>query len=117
MFVHNKLYSGFSRNVLYVLKYFEKDRDASMGKNDKDIENIFLDGLKMVVPNINIQYSKVYRVPYAEAIYTPDYKNMDDKTDGIYFTGIYKFYPKIRNMNSCVSEAKRIAEIMKKDMK
>ena len=111
IFVQNNLYEGLSNNIIYVLKYFERGKDNLAG--DSDIARIYLEGIKKIIPDFNVLYSKVYRVPFAEAIYYPDFENMKDRIDNVYFTGIYKFYPMIRNMNSCISEAKRIANLIK----
>lgn len=116
IFVHNNLYSGFDKNIMYILKYFPKGSNDELDvPNDSYISKRFLDSIKKIIPKFNLLYSKIYRVPFAEAIYTPDFKNTEDKIDGIYFTGIYKFYPMIRNMNSCISEAKRIAKLIRSD--
>lgn len=113
LFNHTALYENAApkgKSVCYILTYL-KSNESLWRKSDEQIKKIYVDAVKRIMPDFeeNIDWFKIFRVKHAEAIYKLGFTNPPVKYDGIYFGGIYKIYPKIRNMASAMEEGINVA--------
>jgi protoporphyrinogen oxidase len=120
LFNHTALYGDAAprgKSVCYLLTYL-KSSEKLWRKSDEQIKRIYIDAIKKIIPDFedNIEWFKIFKVKHAEAIYKLGFTNPPTSYDGIYFAGIYKIYPKIRNMASAMAEAISIANEIDKRM-
>jgi protoporphyrinogen oxidase len=114
MFNHTALYEDAAprgKSVCYVLTYL-KSIERLWRKSDKQVMKIYVDAIEKIIPGFsdNIEWSRLFRVKDAEAIYSLGFTNPPIRYDSVYFGGIYKIYPKIRNMASAMEEGMNIAK-------
>ena len=57
----------------------------------------------------NVEWYKIAKFKNAEAIYSLNFENPPISKDGLYFAGIYRIYPKIRNMASAIESGFEVA--------
>jgi protoporphyrinogen oxidase len=119
IFQHSALYSdsvpdGYS--VFYFITYLMRD-DPFWMKDDETILNTYLSETRMVFPGFsqNIIWKKVTKFAEAEAISHPDFKILPDNAKDLYFAGIFKIFPKTRNMASAIEEGEKIAALIRDD--
>jgi protoporphyrinogen oxidase len=113
LFNHTALYEDASprgKSVCFALTYLKSD-EKFWKKSENEIKRIYIDAIKKIMPDFeeNVEWMKVFKVRYAEAIYKLGFINPPISYDGIYFAGIYKIYPKIRNMASAMEEGINVA--------
>ncbi len=114
LFNHTALYEDAApkgKSVCFALTYL-KSNEKLWKKSDEQIKNIYVEVIKKIIPGFeeNIEWFKVFRVRHAEAIYKLGFTNPPVSYDGIFFGGIYRIYPKIRNMASAMEEGINVAE-------
>ncbi|MFH1473782.1 MAG: FAD-dependent oxidoreductase [Candidatus Aenigmatarchaeota archaeon] len=113
LFNHTALYEDAApkgKSVCYILTYL-KSNEKLWKKSEKEIKKIYVDAIKRIIPDFeeNIEWFNIFKVKNAEAVYKLGFKNPPTSYDGIYFGGIYKTYPKIRNMASAMEEGIKVA--------
>ena len=114
MFNHTALYEDAApkgKSVCYVLTYL-KSSEKLWKMSDKKIKETYIKSIKKIFPDFedNIEWFKMYKEKYAEAIYSIGFNNPPSSCDRIFFGGIYRIYPKIRNMASAMEEGINIAK-------
>jgi len=106
VFKHSALYEDSSPQgkSIFFLNTYLKSNESLWKKSDKYIVNLYLKSINKVIHNFSkhVEWYRLYRLKYAEAIYSLDFKNPPIKDGNIYFAGIYRIYPKIRNMASAI---------------
>jgi hypothetical protein len=82
--------------------------------NEREIFSIYLKNLKEVFPGIEkeIEWWRVNKFEHAEAIFSLDFKNPPVSEGNVYFAGIYRIFPKIRNMASALESGIEAAETL-----
>ena len=117
IFQHSALYTdsvpeGYS--VFYFVTYLMRD-DPFWQENDETIMNTYLSETKTVLPGFskNIVWQKITRVADAEALSNPDVQLLPDNAEDLFFAGIYKIYPRTRNMASAIEEGENIAALIR----
>jgi protoporphyrinogen oxidase len=120
LFNHTALYEDAAprgKSVCYLVTYL-KDNEKLWKKSENQIKDIYLKAIKKIIPDFeeNIEWFNIFKVKHAEAIYKLGFTNPPTNYDGIYFGGIYKIYPKIRNMASAMEEGVNIANEIEKRM-
>jgi protoporphyrinogen oxidase len=113
LFNHTALYDDAAprgKSVCYLLTYL-KSNEKLWKKSDEQIKRIYINAIKKIIPDFekNIEWFRIFKVKHAEAIYKLGFVNPPTRYDSIYFGGIYKIYPKIRNMASAMEEGINIA--------
>jgi len=118
IFQHSALYTdavpeGYS--AFYFVTYLLKD-DPFWQDNDETIFKTYLSETEAVFPAFskNIIWKRIARFAQAEAISHPDYINIPDNAEDLFFAGIFKIYPKTRNMASAIEDGEKIAELIQK---
>jgi protoporphyrinogen oxidase len=116
VFQHSALYKDSvpeGVSVFYIATYLMKN-EAFWNQTEQEILQIYLDEIDMIMPEFkeNVLWTRVAKFENAEAIYSPGFENLPDRIDGIYFAGIYKIYPKIRNMASAIEEGQKVAHLI-----
>ena len=114
LFNHTALYEDAApkgKSVCYLVTYL-RGKEKLWKKSEKQIKEIYLMAIKKIMPDFeeNIEWFKVFKVKHAEAIYKLGFSNPPISYDGIYFGGIYRIYPKIRNMASAMEEGINVAK-------
>jgi protoporphyrinogen oxidase len=113
LFNHTALYEDAApkeKSVCYIVTYLMSN-EKLWKKTENEIKEIYLKAIKKIIPDFEgqIEWWKVFKIKYAEAIYKMGFINPPINYDNIYFAGIYKIYPKIRNMSSAMEEGINIA--------
>lgn len=117
VFQHSALYTdavpeGYS--AFYFITYLMRD-DPFWQDNDETIINTYLSEIKSVFPGFskNIVWKKITRFAEAEAISSPGFEILPDHAGDLFFAGIYKIFPKTRNMASAIEEGEKIAALIR----
>ena len=118
VFNHTALYEDASpknKSVIYITTYL-RNTENLWSLTEEEIKNIYINSIKKIIPEFeeNIEWYKVFKLKYAEAIYRLGFINPPINYDNIYFAGIYKIYPKIRNMASAMEEGIDVANEIEK---
>jgi protoporphyrinogen oxidase len=103
------------KSVIFVNTYLMRD-EKLWAMTDDEIRKEFIESVKKILPEFEeqIEWSKLFKVKNAEAIYNVGFKNPAVNYNDIYFAGIYRIYPKIRNMASAMEEGINVANEIKK---
>ncbi|MEM2974209.1 MAG: FAD-dependent oxidoreductase, partial [Candidatus Micrarchaeia archaeon] len=121
VFNHTALYEDAApagKSVFFVATYLMRD-EPLWKKSDEEIKNIYVEALNKILPGFkyNIEWWRIFKIEYAEAIYRTGFINPPMFTDGLYFAGIYRIYPKIRNMSSAMEEGLAVATKIEENVK
>jgi len=113
-FNHSGLYEDSAppgKSVIFVTTYL-KSNEKLWKMGDKEIMEVYKRSMNEIIPGFseNIEWWKVFRIEFAEAIYSMDFVNPPISSDGVYFAGIYRIFPKIRNMASAIESGLEAAE-------
>jgi protoporphyrinogen oxidase len=105
-----------NKSVVYITTYLMNNEDL-WKMSEEEIKAVYVDSIKKIIPGFEeqIEWWRIFKLKYAEAIYKVGFVNPPMNYDGIYFAGIYKIYPKIRNMASAMEEGEKIAEKITSD--
>jgi len=120
MFNHTALYDDAAppgKSVYYIGRYMPIT-DELWKLSDSEILEKFISAVDKIIPGFasKVEWKKIVRFANAEVIYYPDFENPPIKDgNGLYFAGVYKIYPKIRNTASAIEEGLEVAEEIKKD--
>lgn len=114
IFNHTALYQDSApsgKYILYLVTYLRSDNEF-WGKGEKEIFDIYMKSFNSVFPGFDadIEWYKVTKFKDAEAIYSLNFENPPISRDGLYFAGIYRIYPKIRNMASAIESGFEVAD-------
>jgi protoporphyrinogen oxidase len=114
LFNHTALYEDASskgKSVCYLVTYLNSN-EKLWKKSENEIKEIYVNAIKKIIPEFeeSIEWWKIFKVKYAEAIYKVGFSNPPISYNGIYFAGIYRIYPKIRNMASAMEEGINVAK-------
>ena len=114
MFNHTALYEDSApkeKCVFYILTYLRENEEL-WEKNEKEIFDIYMESFGKIFPDFdkNIEWYRIAKFKNAEAIYSLNFENPPVSTDGFYFAGIYRIYPKIRNMASAIESGFEVAD-------
>lgn len=103
--------SPAGKSVVYITTYLMRD-EKLWNLSEGEIKDIYINSIKNIVPDFEeqIEWLRIFKIRYAEAVYKVGFLNPPINYDDIYFAGIYRIYPKIRNMASAMEEGKNIAE-------
>lgn len=118
VFNHTALYEDASpkdKSVVYITTYL-KSTENLWKLSEEEIKKIYINSIKKIMSEFEeqIEWWKIFKLKYAEAIYRLGFINPPINYDNIYFAGIYKIYPKIRNMASAMEEGINIANEIEK---
>jgi len=113
LFQHSVLYEDSAPegvSIFYISTYLMRDEEL-WSMDDESVMDIYLSEVNMFFPGFkaNVLWMNIARFRDAEAIYEPGYKNIKENYGNLYFAGIYKIFPKIRNMASAIEEGEKIA--------
>jgi len=116
LFVHSNLYEDSApkdKSVMFVVTYLDKD-EPLWKMSDEAIFETYISSLSKVFPSIRneIEWHKITKLKYAEAIYSLDFKNPNVQYGNLYLAGIYRIFPKIRNMASAIESGLEVANIV-----
>lgn len=102
--------------ALYLLTYLRKTEDL-WKKDEKEIFEIYMNALEKIFPGCRnkVEWHKITKFEHAEAIFGPDFQNPPISDDGLYFAGIYRIFPKIRNMASAIESGFEAADAVLKE--
>jgi len=114
IFNHTSLYRDSApegKSVVYLLTYFKRPFYL-WDKTEEEIFEIYMKALEGIFPDCNkhVNWHKVFKFQYAEAIYSMGFENPPLNENGIYFAGIYRIYPKIRNLASAIESGVEAAK-------
>lgn len=105
------------KSVVYLITYMKHGEDF-WKKTNEELEKIYLDFTENVFPGFkeSVEWKKLARFEWAEAIYGTDYENPPiTDGNGFYFAGVYRFFPKIRNVASALESGAEAAEKLLED--
>jgi len=118
-FNHSSLYEDSAppgKSVFFVTSYL-KSSERQWRMNDKEIMKLYTESMDRIIPGFsrNIEWWKIFRIEFAESVYSMDFVNPPLSSGGFYFAGIYRIFPKIRNMASAIESGLEAAERVEKD--
>jgi protoporphyrinogen oxidase len=119
-FNHSSLYEDSAppgKSVMFVTTYLKsKERQWSM--SDREIMKLYAEAMDRILPGFSkwIEWWKIFRIEFAEAVYSMDFVNPPVSSGGIYFAGIYRIFPKIRNMASAIESGLEAAERLENEI-
>jgi len=121
VFNDTALYEGISppgKSVVFIGTYLMRSEEL-WSKSEEEIKNIYVNSIKKIIPDFEkqIEWFKIFKIKYAEAIYKVGFLNPPNNYNDVYFAGIYKIYPKIRNMASAMEEGIDVSNKIKKRIK
>lgn len=89
--------------VIYLFTYLRPE-DELWNIDEKEIFQIYANNFNKIFPGFGkkIEWYKISKFKHAQVLYNLNFKNPPVSTDGIYFAGIYRIYPKIRSMASAI---------------
>jgi len=121
VFNDTALYENVSppgKSVIFIATYLMRNEEL-WSKSEEEIKNIYVNAIKKIVPDFeeNIEWFRIFKIKYAEAIYKVGFLNPPNNYNDVYFAGIYKIYPKIRNMASAMEEGVKVSNEIKKRIK
>jgi protoporphyrinogen oxidase len=101
------------KSIIFLVNYLRKN-DKLWKMNEREIFSLYLKNLKEVFPGIEkeIEWWRVNKFEHAEAIFSLDFKNPPVSEGNVYFAGIYRIFPKIRNMASALESGIEAAETL-----
>jgi protoporphyrinogen oxidase len=101
------------KSILFLVKYLKKDDDF-WRKDEEEIIDIFLKNLERVFPGCKerVEWQKVTKFENAEAIFNLGFENPPISDGKIFFAGIYRIFPKIRNMASAIESGIEAVEAL-----
>ncbi len=121
IFCRSNLYEDSApqgKSVMYIITYM-KHGEEFFSKSDEEIKKIYLDFSERVFPGFNqaVEWERLAKLEWVEAIYDMDYENPPiTDGNGFYFAGIYRFFPKIRNVASALESGIEAAEKIIEDL-
>lgn len=118
IFNNTALYEDVSpkgKSVMYVTTYLMRD-EKLWGMTDEEVKNLYVEAIKKIIPDFGeqIEWWKSFRIENAEAVYNLGFLNSPVNYNDVYFAGIYRIYPKIRNMASAMEEGLNVANEIRK---
>ncbi|MCJ7443143.1 MAG: FAD-dependent oxidoreductase [Methanotrichaceae archaeon] len=119
IFNHTTLYEDSApseKSVVYISAYMSKE-NSLWNKSENEIAEIYTNAMENLIPGFRvlIEWRKVFKVENAEAIYSINFENPPVSFKNFYFGGIYRIYPKIRNMASALESGLEVAEKVEND--
>lgn len=119
IFNHTALYKNAAppkKSVFYIVTYLDKEEPFGQ-KSGKEIFKIYLRNIDKIIPKFSesVEWWKIARFKYAEAKYQMGFINPPISYNDVYFAGIYRIYPKIRNMASAIESGLEVAKRIKKE--
>ncbi|MEM5883202.1 MAG: FAD-dependent oxidoreductase, partial [Candidatus Aenigmatarchaeota archaeon] len=101
------------KSIIFLVTYLRKN-DKLWKMSEKEIFSVYLKSLKEIFPNIekDIEWWKINKFEYAEAIFSLGFKNPPIREGNVYFAGIYRIFPKIRNMASALESGIEVVEAL-----
>lgn len=119
IFTSNHLYKDVAppgKSVVYIASYMDPS-DPRLGKNDEEIFQEWLKNLEMIFPGCSddCEWYRIAKFKFAEAIFDINFKNPPIKYKSIYFAGIYRIFPKVRDVSSSLESGFEAAEEILKD--
>ncbi|MDD1751479.1 MAG: FAD-dependent oxidoreductase [Methanotrichaceae archaeon] len=121
IFNHTALYEDsapIEKSVIYISTYMSK-KNSLWNKSEKEISEIYINALEDFIPGFRnlIDWGKVIKVENAEAIYSINFENPPVSFSNFYFAGIYRIYPRIRNMASALESGLEVVEKLENDFR
>lgn len=104
------------KSILFLVTYLKKS-DNFWKKSENEILNDYINSLEKIFPGSKerIEWHRVVKFEYAEAIFDLEFKNPPISDGNIYFAGIYRIFPKIRNINSAIESGFEVVETLEKE--
>ena len=101
------------KSIVFLVTYLRKN-DELWKMDEKEIFSLYIKSLSEVFPGIEkeVEWWKVNKFEYAEAIFNLGFKNPPLSVGDVYFAGIYRIFPKIRNMASSIESGKEVVEAL-----
>jgi len=120
-FNHSSLYEDSAppgKSVMFVTTYL-KSKERQWEMSDREIMKLYAGSMNRIIPGFSkgIEWWKVFRIEFAEAVYSMDFVNPPLSSKGVYFSGIYRIFPKIRNMASAIESGLEAAEGAENEIK
>src|SRR3989338_2318810 len=105
------------KSVYYIATYLPKS-DPLWKKTDQDIIDLYLNSTNKFIPGFseNVEWIRITRFENAEAVYYQNFENPPIKADGVYFAGIYRIYPKTRDIASPIESGIEAAQRILRDL-
>ncbi len=105
-----------NKSNIYLATYFS-GKNYLWYKNEKEIFEIYIKYLDKIFKKCkkNIDWYKIVKFKHAEAIFDINFKNPPISDNGIYFAGIFRIFPKIRNVSSALESGFEAAEAVMSD--
>lgn len=104
------------KSIMFLVTYLKKNNRLWKMK-EKEIFYLYLKHLKEIFPEIEkeVEWWRVSKFEYAEAIFGLGFKNPPISEGNVYFAGIYRIFPKIRNMASALESGIEAAKTLLSD--
>ena len=105
-----------NKSNIYLATYFSGENEL-WNKNENEIFEVYMKYLKIIFKNCekNVDWYKIVKFKYAEAIFDLHFKNPPLSDSGIYFAGIFRIFPKIRNVSSALESGFESADAIISD--
>lgn len=119
MFEHTSLYKDAApkgKSVYYFATYLP-NTEPLWKKTNEEVINAYTNAADKLIPDFskNVEWVRIIRFENAETVYFQDYVNPPVKADGVYFAGIFRIYPKTRDIASPFESGVEAAEAIVKD--
>ena len=120
IFCRSNLYEDSApagKSVMYIITYMKHGEDFWF-KSEDEIKKTYIDYAERIFPGFKqaIEWERLAKLEWVEAIYDMDYENpLITDGSGFYFAGIYRFFPKIRNIASALESGIEAAEKILED--
>ncbi len=120
IFCRSNLYEDSApqgKSVMYIITYMKHGEDFWF-KSEDEIKKAYTDYAERIFPGFKqaIEWERLAKLEWVEAIYDMDYENPPiTDGNGFYFAGIYRFFPKIRNVASALESGIEAAEKILED--
>jgi protoporphyrinogen oxidase len=104
------------KSVVYLASYMSSE-DPRLKKGDEDMFNEWMKKLELVFPGCSKEYEwfKVVKFKFAEAIFDTKFENPPIKDGKFYFAGIYRIFPKVRDVSVSLESGFETAEEILRD--
>ena len=105
-------------HVYYLFTYLSEDADL-LGLGDDELTERYARDLRVVWPDFEPEWLKIFRIPHSQPVYARGYSNPPIRTcvQGWYLAGVYQQYPQPRTMDSAIRSGRQAAEIIASDLR
>ncbi|MFH0830295.1 MAG: FAD-dependent oxidoreductase [Candidatus Aenigmatarchaeota archaeon] len=120
MFNQTALYKDApeGKQIFYIARYLDK-KEHQWKMSDEELKRLYLKKADSFLPGFSeaVEWSRIVRFEHAEAIYSMGFQNPPVRAgEGLYLAGIFKIFPRVRNVASALEEGEAAAKAVEEDV-